>query len=425
MAPDLDGRLEAVVDGRAVGWVWDRKRPEETLEVEVLVDGEAVARGRGEVQRPALAEAGIGNGRYGFDVPLPERLSEEKEHTIEVLAGPTRDEVSPSSEFKTLVRDSSGAWQGITFLAGGNGDRPFVPPPDELPDPARAALLGRHGCLFPFDDGRLTPDRLLGEPLLTGDGATRCREAIVERRRRLKEIGVPYLFAVAPLKERVYRKLLPPGTELHPDRPVSQVDAAVRAVDGGEVFDLLPAVREASRAGWAFPRTGSEWSDLGAFFAYRELVREVGKRVISLPDALGPDEARLSPRADFRGDLADKPKVRFAEGSFEAADSAGSSEEIEAADLSRLRALRMPAPPHLEVTRERAPHLYEIGDEPALPSAVLLGDGCCLALLPWLAEHFRRFAFLWTDELPLEAIELEMPDVVIHVVSEHRLLHAP
>ncbi|HXS46775.1 MAG TPA: hypothetical protein VN756_04875 [Solirubrobacterales bacterium] len=421
----LQGRLEAVVDGRAIGWVWDPERPEETLEVKVLVDGEAVAKGRADVTRPVLAEAGIGDGRYGFDVPLPERLSEEPTHTIKVVALPRGDEVTPFREFETLVRNSSGAWQGITFLTDVASGR-FVPEPEDPPDPGEAALIGTRGWLFPFDEGNLTPDQLRGAPLLSQAEIEGRSGAIAARREQLKELRIPYLFAVAPLKERVYRRFLPPGVELHRERPVAQVDAALRAGDAGEVFDLLPALREARRAGRAFPRTGSGWSDLGAFFAYRELMREAGKRLVSLQAPRGLDEARFVSRAGFRGDLADKPKLILVNGRF-AADVREQSweEEIAVPDVSQLRSLRMPAPPHLEVTAERAPRLYEIGEEPQLPRAVLVGDAPCLALIAWLAEHFHRFVFLWAAEPPLEAIELEMPDLVIHVISERLLVGGP
>ena len=59
-----------------------------------------------------------------------------------------------------------------------------------------------------------------------------------------------------------------------------------------------------------------------------------------------------------------------------------------------------------------------------MPRAVLIGDACCLPLIQLLAEHFSRFVFLWTVDPPLEAIELEMPDIVIQVVSERFLVHA-
>jgi hypothetical protein len=426
MGARVEGSLEAVIDGRAVGWAWDPERPEEALEVEVLVDEEPVARGRAEVERSVLAEAGIGSGRYGFDVPLPEHLASAPEHTIRVLAGPEREEVAAFHQFETVVRASGAPWHATKFAPAGK--RPFVPAPEDPPDPGEAALVGKAGWLFACDPDNLSAEQLQGAPLLAAAEVEQRRDAIAQRRERLRELRIPYLFAVAPLKERICGRFLPAGASLHEERPAAAVDRALRAAGSAEAFDLLPALREARRGGRAFPRTDSNWSERGAFFAYRELMREAAKRVVDLPDPLLPEEAPLLPRQGFRGDLAEKPKVRLDAGGFVPADRAGEGEweeEIEVADVARLRALRMPAPRHLEVTPGRAPRLYEVAGEPALPHAVLVGDAPCLRLIPWLAEHFRRFVFLWAEEPPLEAIELEMPDVVIHVVSEHRFLHGP
>lgn len=418
-----------MIDGRAVGWAWDPAHPEDSVEVEVMVDEEPVASGRADLERTALAEAGMGSGRYGFDVPLPERLAAESAHTIRVTAGPEREEIEAFHQFENVVRAGAAPWHATKFTPVDAKKRQFVPAPEDPPDPGDAALVGKHGWLFPYGEDHLTAEQLQGAPLLTAAEVERRRDAIAQSRRQLKDLRIPYLFAVAPLKERVYGKFLPPGASLHADRPVAEVDQAVRAADGGEVFDLLPALREARRAGHAFPKTHSNWSETGAFFAYRELMRELGKRVVDLPEPLRSEDASFRPRSGFRGDLAEKPKVRLGELGFSPAAETGEGDQweegIEVADVSRLRALRMPAPPHLEVTGERAPRLYEIGEEPTLPHAVLVGDVPCLGLIPWLAEHFRRFVFLWADELPLEAIELEMPDVVIHVVSERQLLHGP
>lgn len=426
MGAGVEGRLEAVIDGRAVGWAWDPAQPEEAVEVEILVDGEPVASGRADLERTVLAEAGIGSGRYGFDVPLPERLADDPAHTIRVTAGPEREEIEAFHQFENVVRAGGAPWHGTKFSPADASKRQFVPAPEDPPDPGDAALVGKHGWLFPYDEAHLTPEQLQGAPLLAAAEVERRRDALAERRQQLKDLRIPYLFAVAPLKERVYGKFLPPGAALHANRPVAEVDEALRAIDGGEVFDLLPALREARHSGRAFPKTDSGWSDLGAFFAYRELMREIGKRVVDLPDPLRPEDASLLPRAGFRGDLAEKPKVRLGETGFAPAAEADGDEweeDLDVADVSQLRALRMPAPQHLEVTPGRAPRLYEVA-EPTLPHAVLVGDTPCLGLVPWLAEHFRRFVFLWAEELPLEAIELEMPDVVIHVISERQLLGA-
>ncbi|HWT90154.1 MAG TPA: hypothetical protein VN179_03470, partial [Solirubrobacterales bacterium] len=204
MGGRVEGRLEAVLDGRAVGWAWDPEQPDEALEVEVLVDEEPVAQGRADLERTVLADAGIGSGRYGFDIALPERLADEPAHTIRVLAGPEREEVAAFHGFESVARDVAPAWRQTRFHPADSAQRPFVPEPEEPPDPGEAALVGKHGWLFAVDEASLTAAQLQGAPLLGGAEAEARAEAVARHRRALKELRIPYLFAVAPLKERVY-----------------------------------------------------------------------------------------------------------------------------------------------------------------------------------------------------------------------------
>lgn len=426
MSGKIEGRLESVVDGRAIGWAWDPERPEEALEVAVLVDGREVGVGLADIERKALAAAGMGEGRYGFDVALPEELGGDSSHMIRVTAGSGRLPVLPIESFETIARRAGGAWSQTTFVPDGLAGfkAPFVPEEEPPLDPGEAALVGREDWLFLRDDANLTLDQLTGATLLSAEDADRLAQLVASRHRSLRNLGVPYLSAVAPMKERLYENLLPEGLSLPPGSPVEQVNRALRHKSDGEILDLLPTLREGMDGGKMFPRTAGTWNDLGAFLAYRELMREARKRVISLGDPLPHDELEMVRREGFRGDLAEKPKFAFSGGEFVAeAGDAEWEEEIEVAAFSG-RSLRMPAPEHLEVTPGRAPHLYEIAAEPQLPRAVLLGDAYCLPLIPLLAEHFSRFVFLWTPDPPLEAIELELPDIVIHVISERLLVDA-
>jgi len=425
----VEGRLESVVDGRAIGWAWDPEHPDEAVEVEVLVDGRGVASGVADIERQVLAAAGMGEGRYGFDVALPEELGAERSHAIRVTAGPDRLPVLAVELFETVARAAGGPWSQTTFIPEGAAgfQAPFVPEQEPPPDPGAAALVGRRDWLFLRDDANLTRDQLGGGPLLSAGQVERRAEMAAKRHRSLRELGVPYLFAIAPMKERLYEELLPEGLALDPQSPPGEVNRALRGKSDGEILDLLPTLRESLDGGEAFPRTASTWSDRGAFFAYRELMREARKRVITLGDPLPYDETDFVSWEGFRGDLAEKPKFALAAGEWapiEAKDGEW-DEEIKVTAPSGLRSVRMPAPEHLEVTPGRAPHLYEIVGDQELPRAVLVGDACCLPLIQWLAEHFSRFVFLWTPDLPLEAIELEMPDIVIHVISERILVHAP
>ena len=428
MASRIKGTLDAVLDGRAIGWVWDPDAPDAALEVEVEVDGAPAAAAVAEIERPMLAEAGIGTGRYGFDIALPEKVSGEGERQIEVLAGPDRTPVPPFAQFETVSRVPGSPWAETVFVVAGTRPErtPFVPDvEDPGEDPGAAALAGRDGWLFVKDDHHLDDARLGGAPLITREAAATFAESLALRQRSLRELRMPYFLAVVPLRERFCEAQLPEGLALHPRVPAEQVNSALRSTGSVGLVSLQRALNEARRTGEVFSRTDSSWTDRAAYFASRELIWEAGKRVIALGDPPPVNAASFAPQGGHRGDLADKPRFEFRDGEYVPMEAVETpAEEIEVADISALRALRMPAPEHLEVTGERAPHLYEIEEAPELPRAVLVGDAHCLKLIPWLAEHFSRFVFLWAGlELPLETIELEAPDIVIQVVSESRLVH--
>src|SRR3546814_14070771 len=65
---DIQGHLDAVHAGCATGWISSSAHPGLTLEVEVLVDDAVVAREMADSFRPALEDAGIGNGNHDFRI---------------------------------------------------------------------------------------------------------------------------------------------------------------------------------------------------------------------------------------------------------------------------------------------------------------------------------------------------------------------
>ena len=90
-------------------------------------------------------------------------------------------------------------------------------------------------------------------------------------------------------------------------------------------------------------------------------------------------------------------------------------------DAAALVAQRMPAPQHIEVPGGRAPLLYELPKDAEQPRIGLVGHPCALPLVPWLAERSRRLVVFQTAMPPLEPLELEYPDVVLHVLDERLL----
>jgi len=419
LAGSLAGRVEGVLDGCVVGWAWDPAEAAAHLRIRVQVDGQPVAEGFAGLERPDLTTAGIGDGFHAFHIALPAELADGLGHTIDVLAGPDLKTLAPSGGFMCITVDQSHRFAQTAFA-------PIAQPalPDD-PSPQRA-LIGKLGALFLCNDRNLTLEQLSGARSLSEEDVEAHVGALVERREGFSKLGVPYVFAVAPMKERVYAELLPDGLSSNDtERTPAQLSRALRDVDGCELLDLLAPLRDARRHGRIYHLTDTHWNDRGAFFGVRALLKEAAKHIdgLRLPS---PADLRLTRRGDFHGDLADKPKVALVgRDLMPCAEQDPWTEEIDVIDPRSLRARRRPPDEHLHVSATRPPQLFEIPDAPDLPRCVLVGDSFCLMLLPWLAECFSRLAFMWTPEPPLEAVTAERADLVLHVKAERFLIARP
>jgi hypothetical protein len=113
----LDGRLEQVRDGIVAGWAFDWSDPSRRVEVNVLVDGEMVARTTADMPRPALVREGLGDGRHGFYVELPARLRDGGVHTIAAVFSASGDPVEVFTGFAVGASSAAQEWAGTSFQA--------------------------------------------------------------------------------------------------------------------------------------------------------------------------------------------------------------------------------------------------------------------------------------------------------------------
>lgn len=65
------GYIDASLDGRISGWVWDRRNPRTRLDVHIYAAGRFIGAARADIFRADLASADVGDGRYGFSFAMP------------------------------------------------------------------------------------------------------------------------------------------------------------------------------------------------------------------------------------------------------------------------------------------------------------------------------------------------------------------
>jgi hypothetical protein len=263
---------------------------------------------------------------------------------------------------------------------------------------------GKNGRLFLDNDTNEVVAQHTGALRLDERGLEQWRLTLEHRTAWLERKGVQYVFLVAPDAHSVYPEDLPDDVRSAPERTVHQLMAALeRGGIARLVYPLDELTRERARP--VFPKTGSHWSELGAFIAYRSVIEALQPALpveaISLDDVEWHEEVRP-------GGLGHKVDPQL-------------SSVFVFLDLEQPRA-RLVSDNRIRNNGRRV----EFEGDPAQSfSCLVLGDSYARLVVPFLAESFRRLTFGHLTTLDHGLVDQLRPDVVISVISERFLIHPP
>jgi hypothetical protein len=87
-APKIQGRVDALENGRILGWAWDASNPMDRMTIHVFHDGERALSKVAETPRIDLRRNGIGDGAYAFELELPQAIAAAPEGMSVVAESP-------------------------------------------------------------------------------------------------------------------------------------------------------------------------------------------------------------------------------------------------------------------------------------------------------------------------------------------------
>lgn len=281
--------------------------------------------------------------------------------------------------------------------------------------PSEKVLVGRDGWLYYADDSSLE-DFHSAKPL-TWDELKRWKEVLEEREAWLAKRNAKQVIVFACDKHVIYPEFMPSGYKQQTLYPRAATLASYL-----EWQSKLTIVRcdlplsLGKRTDRLYHRTDTHWNDRGAYLAYQE--------ILSALAPMPPGSWRTGIRP--AGGIAPReyePVEQMTDG-WDLARMMGLADMIHEED----RRLVPREPRRAKIVEiDRPDPTWNVGrvvlevDDTTLPRLVMFRDSFGSALVPFLAEHFRRSVFLWQYDFDPAVIEKEKPDVVIWLMTSRRL----
>ena len=225
LAPGADrasvqGHIDIITSQRLAGWVWRPDQPLETVRIRVSADGRVITRAVANSHRPDLERAGVGTGRYGFDLisdfnpPAgPCLITVEDDATGVALTGsPARLEAplkldGPAAKAITALFDSPGSDDELRAraeFAALQADRLIQRISDVRSRPIERAAQRARKWRWRPEDGpeppHVPPRALVIDSTMPLHGRDAGSHAILSHMASLRRLGFDILFVPADMR---------------------------------------------------------------------------------------------------------------------------------------------------------------------------------------------------------------------------------
>ncbi|MEM1218824.1 MAG: DHHW family protein [Bacteroidota bacterium] len=262
------------------------------------------------------------------------------------------------------------------------------------------AVIGKEGWLYYTSRSDKVFDSQARQNLLSENELINLFARWNRRVRILKERDIAYYQAVWPNKATLYPEYLPVRMEGLPRGEISKIDQVLAY--GRELHPSLPILDVRSRlfkekeVARLYRQLDTHWNDLGAYYAYQELMTFLGEEAYPL-DAFMIDKVETS-----EGDLMNMLGL---------CGLRTFSETIPMLDY--------PAWEQIEKHRTERSNLFVMRNPnaPKQQRLLVFRDSFTSALIPFISRHYSEVYFMWSDFREEVVWELA-PDLVIEAKVE-------
>jgi alginate O-acetyltransferase complex protein AlgJ len=265
---------------------------------------------------------------------------------------------------------------------------------------------GKEGWLFLARDTNHVIHQHTGRVRFSARQLKDWRYVLETRAAWLARREIPYFFLVPPNAHAVYPEYLPDDLVPVAERPVLQLIRHLQDRESkARIVYPIEELAAHKQHDLVYIKTDSHWNELGAFIAYKRLMREISPYVTVREIRW---EQLFVSRSDLVGDLGSKMQPERASTQV-FVDVRGWQAHY--AKDNRVR-----------VTGRRIEYRCRLAPD---VTCLVHGDSFTEKLLPVLADSFGHTVFCQMPSLDFQVVQQVRPDVVIGVQNERFLLEVP
>jgi hypothetical protein len=281
--------------------------------------------------------------------------------------------------------------------------------------PVSKTIIGKNGWLFMAKESEDVNevDYFRSIKLFSEEELKHWRNALEQRRDWLVSRGILYFFIIVPNKSTIYSEFMPDF--IHPVRNQSRLDQLLNYLKKNsdfQIIDLRKVLINAKKDCEVYYKTDSHWNEYGAYIAYREIMRYIGKYFENIKP-MHVSNFKIETKNRFGGDLAIALSLQ---------NTIYRENFIEFRSKIPLKARGK----RLRNISKGVCQTCSVCKTPGLPNAVIVHDSFIHELRPFISEHFSRILYIWdwwNMNFYPDIIKREKPKIVIEEMAERFLMN--
>ncbi len=264
-----------------------------------------------------------------------------------------------------------------------------------------------------FYTGENTTEIYENKHPLTDSELNAMKTILVARRDWLRKRNIHYYIFFPRLPHFIYNEKMGPGLNVYNAKPkLIQLLNYLKQTTDLDIIDMEKPIQEAKGKYKQniYYTNDSHWTDFGAYFAYRDIIKYIQRDFPNLRSPIPFDSIKWEEGYDYGGDLAQLLCLNTV-----------IPRHIYIPVNSRVNDFYKIAPPIYPEFVSIHPMLFYNSYDEHAPKMIMNRDSYTNALIPYFSSEFSRQGYLWSPFFYPTIIEKEKPEIVMTEMSERCL----